>query len=218
MKKKMFSLIIACVLLIPTSLSLAVDDFGPFTYWYADTHEIGYYGASSIKVAYAKTAGFGMSDSTFTTVGDYGVDTWKTTTNRTRTTGTVSDYHTLYFGISRAESNNFGFPSNVLGVANIENRTHIASGTYGGVSKKVYSVGKAVIYLVWDTSSGNTKTSSFSTDKWKAIAAHEFGHSAGYFGHDSSTSSLMYFDILFFDVHGTNSPKTRDVTHLSQVY
>lgn len=121
----------------------------------------------------------------------------------------------MFTDATRAEADNFGVPSNVDALTSAGDRTFLGYATYGGNRKNVYIVNKAYIYLIYDS-----RTSQYSSNKIKAISAHEFGHALGYFGHDTNSTksqpSLMnpYVD-NFWDSWGISTPTTRDKNHMS---
>lgn len=200
----------------------AIQDLGDFTYWYSDSSSIGYYSSNIIKVYQCKTANFGMADQTFSNAVNTGFNNWASTTNFSKSTGTSSDYNWRAFGVSRAEGNSLGFPSDVNAATALETTSLTAIGHYSGAQKNVYSITKTTTYYVWDTSTAY-KTSDFLAGKWNAISAHEFGHACGYYGHDSGSSStnkalMNYSSSYYYDTWGVSSPQMRDINHMSSMY
>lgn len=203
-------------ILIVATLSFpafAWEDMGSFSYWYSDSNNIGYYTVSTIKVLQGTTgAGFG---STITTYANAARGAWSSEGPFSTTTG--NDFHIQFSDATRAQTDNSGVPSNVDAFASVGDRTFLGYATYGGNRKNVYTMNKAYIYLIYDS-----RTSQYSSNKLKAISAHEFGHALGYFGHDANSTksqpSLMnpYID-NFWDSWGISAPTARDKNHMSNI-
>ena len=222
-RKKLFCLLVVCVF----SLSIiqpvfAVNDLGNVTYWYSDSGSLGYYSPSSIKVFVAKTSACQAPDSTISSAASAGFNAWSSSESLTRTTGTESDYNWRCYGISRSEAQSLGIPNDAEAASGIVSSTFLGIVHYvGSTIKNIYSITQALTYLVWDNSgSGSVKTSTYSQGKWNAIAAHEFGHCAGYYGHDttssSSNKSLMNpYSNYYYDSWSVSTPQTRDLNHMS---
>ncbi|WP_197479984.1 M10 family metallopeptidase domain-containing protein [Paenibacillus swuensis] len=102
--------------------------------------------------------------------------------------------------------------------------TEVGFATSPSGQKRVSKITRTVGYYVWDANANNpAPTYSYTLNKWKAIAAHEFGHAAGYGGHDttatSSAKALMYpATNIYYDSWGIMAPTARDGAHMRNVY
>lgn len=222
MRKKYLLSMFTFIICLSTvaGISYAGEDLGSYITWNSDSTKIGYLDSSTVRVYYNYTAGFGMSKIKFTRAGNAGVDAWKTPLKINRTRGTAALFDIFFLGVSRAEAtNNLKFPINInAATANWDNSTKMGTASSPCGTKSVYKIADTRIFIVWDTATRNT--SSYTLAKWKAIAAHEFGHAAGYDGHNnSSQSNLMYSSSsYYYDVYGTSTPQTADKNHMANVY
>ncbi len=62
----------------------------------------------------------------------------------------------MFFGITRAETNQQYFVPDVIGVTTYTD-TLVGQGTYQGNIKNVHSISSATTYIIWDTTA-NTPT------------------------------------------------------------
>lgn len=208
-----FMLTITCLIGMLALPAFAWEDMGPFSYWYSDSGDIGYHTVSTKKVLQGTTgAGFGSAITTYATAarGAWSSEgPFSTTTN--------SDFQIQFSDATRSEANSLGVPSNVDALTDTGSRTFVGYASYGSSRKNVYSISRAYVYLIYDN-----RTSQFSSSKWKAIAAHEFGHALGYFGHDvnstASQKSLMNpYTNVYWDEWSVSTPTTRDKNHLGNI-
>jgi predicted Zn-dependent protease len=224
MKKLIISFLFVFVLFnFASTTCFAIEEYGDFTYWNSDSNKIGYFNSSTLYTYKAKTSTFGMTDTNFSSAVSSAITAWSSITNLATASGSSSNYTWQVIGCSRTEGNNLGFPSNANGAtASWDSATYEAVGSYNGATKNIYSIDYTTTYIVWDSST-SYKNSDFTTTKWKAIFAHEYGHALGYAGHDagasSSSKSLMNSSSsTYYDVWGVSTPQTRDKNHMNQMY
>ena len=222
--------LVLLVLILSSSLVLASPptDAGTFpNNWYSDASNIGYFPHNnsspwtSLKVAFARTSGCGMSSANLATIGGYGFDNWATNLILSRTSGTQADYHINQICITRSEATALGFPSNAdAGAATWTSyTTPYYAKTNTNQTMLIHQISKTDIYYVWDA----TTTASYSLDKWKAIAVHENGHALGYTGHDVNSTSVNKAIMhphtnVYFDTWVILSTQVRDRTHINNTY
>lgn len=212
--------IITVISLFFVSVASAAN-FGTFNYWYSGKNEIGYFKSKTVKV-YSNKGIIGMPTSTFNSAASSTMAPWASTLGITITTGTASSNNVAIYGQDRNIATSMGAPADAAGYSVAPYRNNVGSGTYNQSSKIVYEIPSAEVYLIWDTGS-NYNTSSLSVNQWKAIAAHEGGHAAGYYGHDAASSSVQKalmnpYPTVFYDSWGVSTPQLRDIYHMSNVY
>lgn len=216
-----FGIVTVISLLFVTAAS--AQNFGTFPYWYSNKDEIGYFKSKAVKI-YSNKGTIGMTDATFNSAVNYSLKAWESTLKITASsTGTASSHTVAIYGQHRNVADSFGIPVASVAYTLTPFRSNVGSGTYNQMNKNVYDITQSEIYFIWDTSNTPNKTSSFSTNKWKAIAAHEGGHAAGYTGHDAASSSTQKSIMnpnpeYFYDSWGVSVPQPRDIYHTSNVY
>lgn len=194
--------------------AFAWEELGSFSYWYSDSNDIGYYAVSTKKVLQGTTgAGFGSSINTYANAAR---SAWSSEGTFSTTTSN-SDFQIQFSDATRDETDNLGIPSNTDAITDRSDRTFIGYATYGSARKNVYVFNKTYVYLIYDS-----RTSEFSSDKWKSIAAHEFGHALGYIGHDTNSTasqkSLMNpYTNVYWDEWRIKTPTIRDKNHLGNI-
>jgi hypothetical protein len=201
-------------LLLSSAAFATVPYYGEFSYWYSDASKIGQFSNYSNSVGMSIAGGCGMLAGTLTTSVDYALSAWSLQ-NYSYTD--ASDYATADLKIaciSRSTANSLGVPSNYAGFTFWDGESLIGTGTWFGASKNIYSVPRYQIYYVWDTCSCSNNTSSLSLTVWKGIAAHEHGHGAGYWGHNTSDSTQL----MYPSRTSVTSPQTKDKNHLRNLY
>ncbi|QTH40705.1 hypothetical protein J4772_24445 [Cohnella sp. LGH] len=192
--------------------------------WYSDYGSIGYFphsqsGTTQLKIKTQASSACLMDASTLSTLSTYGFDQWGSSLSLSRTSTTSSDYHIFTTCISGLEATELGLPSNTVGYSPWETSEVLYyAKTNTNVTKYVARLAKSKVYLIW-----NGTTMFYSTNKWKSIIAHEYGHALGYIGHDS-TSSINNKAIMssavgtFYDSWQLTAPTTRDFTHIRNSY
>jgi len=216
-------LVILCLCTLIIQPVFAIEDLGTVLYWYSDSSDIGFYSPKTVKVAAALTTGCQMPGNTLLSATNAAFYAWSSSEGLTLEAGTTSDYGWLCQGISRSEAQTMGIPNNAEGATAIQSKTLVGKcHTPSGTIKNVYSYAKSISLLIWDSegTNGAVKTSDYTQAKWNAIDAHEFGHAAGYAGHDNNATStnkaLMYpYTNIWYDSWNVSTPQTRDTQHMS---
>lgn len=215
-----FSILTVISLLFVTIAS--AKDYGSFNYWYSNADEIGKFQSKTIKV-FSNKGTIGMSASTFNGAVSSTFAPWGSVLGISTTAGTDTNNTVAIYGQDRNIANAMNIPLDYIAYTDVINRSNAGTGKYNQTTKNVFEITKAEIYFIWDTSNSPYNTSSFSANKWKAIAAHEGGHASGYRGHDNSSSSLQKALMnvnpsVFYDSWGVSAPQLRDTYHMNNVY
>lgn len=213
-----FTVLFACIF----SLSAyAWEPMANFNYWYSNGSDIGYFNSSSNRKILATTSGGGFSTATLTSYATHAKNAWSSEGNFS-VVASGSDYVIRFTDITRAAARNGGVPNTAAAYTEYTSKTFIGYASYYGSKKSVYRISKAKICLIYDNSNSDYNTSNFSTSKWEAISAHEFGHAVGYMGHD--TGSTLFKPSLmnpghnnYWDIWRKKSPTTRDLHHMSNI-
>lgn len=206
-----------CIILCAVSVvsTFAWTDVGPFAYWYSDADGVGYIPGSTTYV-YVKSNGSGLGSSNLNTYVTAAKNAW--TSEGSFATGSSSNYDIIVQDIARANANLDGVTANTEAIT-YSTCTVVGRGTVSGTSltKKAYSIISSETYLIY-----GGITNNYSSNKWKAIAAHEMGHALGYFGHDnnatSSSKSLMDpTSTNYWESWQVSAPTSRDLLHMRNI-
>lgn len=193
--KKIFIILLVTIFISLEGTSTKAIDPEPVPYWYSDQDLISRFTASTVYYDTSIENGCGMDPTDIALYFQYADNVWDNVFAITFMQDSNADIDITC--ISRAEANILNLPITWAGAGGTTNatynRTYWKPDMVGRV--KFYSHTESQAFLIWDTtgSSGALKTDLFSVSTWAHVAAHEFGHTMGFKGHNTQGSlTLMY--------------------------
>jgi hypothetical protein len=231
-----FLFLLTLVSLLFHSFVIKVNALEYLPYWYSTTNKVAGYTAESMDYLLFSVNG-DTCPMTATELDDIittGINGWDSALeidfvhDQSASLGTA-----IKVGcVSRETATLLGFSTNAIAVTIMAQTTTLVGryrnpddestesiynqANYGSVEGNPF--GGSTIFLIWDTD-GDNQTSDFSAEHWYSIAAHEFGHAIGYFGHSNMGSSqLMYYTDLFFILTGLYAPQEYDLDQMLLYY
>lgn len=207
--KRFISTITACFLiLILPSTTMALPHYGTFPFWYSDSTSIGRFESTNNTVGFAIESGAAMTAENLIAYTDHALFTAWPLRNYTYTGTDYNSARLKVAVITRGTANNLGLPSNAVGVNGWVGHYISATGSYGGITRAIFTIPCYQTFLVWDSITRN-----FSTNQWRNVSSHEHGHGIGYAGHNSNSTQLM-----FHQMNSATTAQLQDKRHMRNMY
>lgn len=201
-------------LLFAASVAYADEKLGDLSYWYSDASDIGYWIPNNVKYIVGRDASCTMNAQNLLEYANYGMGVWDFGL-QLQSVSNQANADIVFTCIDRATARSLGFPDSADAATVYLDRYRDGFFEVGGDRRSGYTLDTVWVMLIYDS-----RTSQYTANKWKAIAAHEMGHAFGWSGHSTQGgNNLMYYATnVYYDQYRRMTPTSSDKAHLQQVY